>query len=196
MRDVTLTELEQAHSRATEMDVPLQMDHDAFAAFYGRTARPLWRYLARITGDRQLADDLLQDTYYRFLRAGSTYESEAHRRNALYLIATNLARDGRRRAVGRPTPVVDPEEVLRQQPAPGTPNGAERAADVRDALDRIGARDRSLLWLAYGEGANHREIAGVLGVQASSVKAMLFRARRRLAALLGGAPVQTGGDHA
>ena len=196
MRDVTLSELEQAQSRVTEADVPLQMDHDTFAAFYGRTARPLWRYLARVTGDRQHADDLLQDTYYRFLRAGASYESEAHRRNALYVIATNLARDGRRRAAGRPTPVPDPDEVLRQQPAPGSAAGPEGPAAVRDAMDRLRPRDRSLLWLAYGEGSTHREIADTLGVKAGSVKLLLFRARRRLAVLLGVAQAPTGGDHA
>ena len=59
------------------------MDADTFRAFYDRTARGLWAYLARITGDRQLADDLLQETFYRFLRAAATHESETHRRNSL-----------------------------------------------------------------------------------------------------------------
>ena len=196
MRDLTLSELEQARSRAAEADVALQMDHDAFAAFYGRTARPLWRYLARITGDRQLAEDLLQETFYRFLRAGASYETEAHRRNALYLIATNLARDGRRRAAARPTPVPDPGKVLDDQPASGPAGSAERAAHVREALARLRPRDRSLLWLAYGEGSTHREIAEALGLKAGSVKLLLFRARRRLAALLGVAPPPTETDHA
>src|SRR5512135_3285161 len=74
---------------------------ETFRAFYERTARGLWAYLARVTGDRELADDLLQETFYRFLRAAATHESEAHRRNSLYRIATNLARDARRRSVTR-----------------------------------------------------------------------------------------------
>src|SRR5512140_2152607 len=75
------------------------MDEDTFRAFYERTARGVWAYLARVTGDRQMADDLLQETFYRFLRAGSTYSSDEHRRNSLYRIATNLARDVRRRSL-------------------------------------------------------------------------------------------------
>jgi len=77
------------------------MDEDAFRAFYERTARGVWAYLARVTGDRQLADDLLQETFYRFLRAAATHDSESHRRNSLYRIATNLAKDARRRSLIR-----------------------------------------------------------------------------------------------
>jgi RNA polymerase sigma-70 factor (ECF subfamily) len=47
-------------------------------------------------------------------------------------------------------------------------------------------RERAMLWLAYAEGASHEEIAGAIGVQTGSMKALLFRARRKLAALLGG----------
>ena len=47
-------------------------------------------------------------------------------------------------------------------------------------------RDRAMLWLAYAEGSSHEEIATVLGVKRASVKLLLFRARRRLAGLLGG----------
>jgi DNA-directed RNA polymerase specialized sigma24 family protein len=52
---------------------------------------------AAITGSGDLADDLLQESSYRFLRAAAQHQGEAHRRNSLFRIATNLARDGRRR---------------------------------------------------------------------------------------------------
>jgi RNA polymerase sigma-70 factor (ECF subfamily) len=43
-----------------------------------------------------------------------------------------------------------------------------------------------MLWLAYAEGASHQEIAGAVGVQTGSIKALLYRARRKLAKVLGG----------
>src|SRR5947209_4232431 len=104
--------------------VEFAMDEETFRAFYERTARALWAYLARVTGDRQLADDLLQETFYRFIRANASHDSEAHRRNSLYRIATNLARDARRRSLLRPAA------------------GAGDEIEAAPALDQSGAADR------------------------------------------------------
>src|SRR5690349_8246898 len=99
MSDLTLSDIEQLRAEAGTADAVFEMDEAAFRALYDRTARALWVYLARITGSADVADDLLQETYYRFLRARATYDGDAHRRNTLYRIATNLAHDRRRRAV-------------------------------------------------------------------------------------------------
>ena len=64
--------------------------------------------------------------------------------------------------------------------------GAQRRVDLSRAMARLKPRERALLWLAYAEGSSHKEIADSLGLKASSIKLLLFRARRRLAALLGG----------
>jgi RNA polymerase sigma-70 factor (ECF subfamily) len=182
MRDLTLTDIEQLRAEARESDVALEMDEEAFRAFYERTARILHAYLSRVTGDSQLADDLLQDTYYRFLRARTDYESEAHRRNALFHIASNLVRDSFRRRRRSPA-IVEASEALRDAGAGGN---AERRTDVRRALARLRPRDRELLWLAYAQGSSHQEIAQTLGLKTGSIKLLLFRARRRLADLLRG----------
>ena len=187
MTDWTMSEAErlriQTDASTLDTDAVFTMDEDSFRAFYDRTARAVWSYLVRLTGDRQLADDLLQDAYYRFLRANAQYENDTHRRNALFRIATNLARDAHRRRRARP-PHESPDE--QQLPAGDDPGGAfERRTDLARALEHLKPRERSLLWLAYAEGSSHREIAGVLGVKTGSVKLLLFRARRRLASLLG-----------
>jgi len=187
-RDMTVSEVDRL-AGVTGAEAALAMTEDAFRAFYDRTARPVWGYLARLTGDRALADDLLQETFYRFLRSGAAHESEAHRRNTLFKIATNLARDAHRRR--RVMPFFAPE-------LPDVPShddvGArfERQTDVGRAMRALKPRDRAMLWLAYAEGSSHQEIAGVMGVKTGSVKLLLFRARRRLAALLG-QPAAKGG---
>jgi RNA polymerase sigma-70 factor (ECF subfamily) len=180
--DVTFTDVSRAAAEAAGAE--LLMDEDTFRAFYERTARGLWAYLARVTGDPQLADDLLQETFYRFLRAAGTHDGESHRRNSLYRIATNLARDARRRSFTRPIGNVSGDEIERV--VGGDQSAlADRRTDLTRAMSRLKPRDRAMLWLAYAEGASHIEIADVLGVRPGSMKLLLFRARRRLAAEMG-----------
>jgi RNA polymerase sigma-70 factor (ECF subfamily) len=182
LRDTTFNDVTRGDARAE-----LVMDEEAFRAFYDRTARGVWAYLARVTGDRHLADDLLQEAYYRFLRAAATHESEEHRRNSLYRIATNLARDARRRSLTRVLASLTRRDIER---VASTDNAAttERSADFTRAMAQLKPRERAMLWLAYAEGATHREIARILGLEPASLKPMLFRARRKLAKLLGRRP--------
>jgi RNA polymerase sigma-70 factor (ECF subfamily) len=183
MSDAVLANLRHLDAAEEDAHIVMQMDEDAFRAFYDRTARPVWLYLSRLTGDRQAADDLLQEAYYRFLRAERPYASEAHRRNYLYRIATNLAHDRRRRHVNL---VSIPEPDAASAPHAGVDESARATnrIDLNRALSRLKPRERALLLLAYSQGSSHHEIAESLGLKTGSVKALLFRARRRLASLL------------
>ena len=185
-RDVTFNDV----SRVDALDdacVGFVMDEDTFRAFYDRTARGVWAYLARVTGDRQMADDLLQETYYRFLRAPAPPSDEAHRKNYLFRIATNLVTDTRRRP--RIDAVQMHDAVDHADPRQSdNAIGAVRRVDLSRALARLKPRERDLLWLAYAQGSSHREIADVLGLRTSSIKLLLFRARRRLASMMSEGP--------
>ena len=188
--DMTVSDVERLQqAEAADADVSFQMDEDAFRAFYDRTARSLWNYLARITGDRQAADDLLQESYYRFLRTRGTWDGESHRRAYLFRIATNLVHDGRRRA--RRAPIValpEPDMVADIASRGDAAESAVQRTDLRRAMGRLRPRERALLWLAYGQGHAHAEIAETLGVKTASVKLLLFRARRKLAGMMRLAP--------
>src|SRR5579863_2687320 len=142
--DVTFTDVSRAEA-VDDASAGFVMDEDAFRAFYDRTARGVWVYLARVTGDRQLADDLLQETFYRFLRAAATHDSEAHRRNSLYRIATNLARDARRRTSTHPVAGVDGADIERVAARDNT-GATERRADFTRAMARLKPRERAMLW--------------------------------------------------
>lgn len=159
----------------------LPMDNDAFAAFYERTARPVWAYLARVSGNSTLADDLLQETYLRFLGANIP-DGEVACRHYLFRIATNLLRDQWRRPKPMPLDHVSESALT----AVGHPNAA--SIDARTALalafPRLRPRERLLLWLAYAEGASHREIAEITGLRETSIRLLLFRAKHKLARFL------------
>lgn len=179
MREVTFSELERAAAQEAET---FPMDEESFRAFYARTARPLWSYLARMSADRALADDLVQECYYRFLRSRLTDLSDEHYKNYLFRIATNLLRDHWRRGAGRLTqPLEEADSVAASE---RTAQSVQLKSDVGRVLQGLKSREREMLWLAYVEGSSHKEIAEVLGLKAASVRLLLFRARRRLAGLL------------
>jgi RNA polymerase sigma-70 factor, ECF subfamily len=181
MPDVTISDIEQLRADAAGADAVFEMDEAGFRALYDRTARSLWAYLARMTGSADLADDLLQETYYRFLRSRTEYESEAHRRHTLFRIATNLARDGRRRSLRTQFVSITDDELMA---ATDVAAEAERRTDLARAMSHLRPREREMLWLAYAQGSTHRDIAGIVGVKAASVRLLLFRARQKLATLL------------
>jgi RNA polymerase sigma-70 factor (ECF subfamily) len=188
MREMTISELEQLGAGAAVTEDTFQMDEDAFRLFYERTARPVWAYLSRMSGDARLADDLLQEAYYRFLRANVAHESDAHRRNYLFRIATNLVRDMRRRPrVEESRTAEGGEELDHADPQwAEVADAAVRRMDLARSMARLKPRERDLLWLAYAQGSSHKEIAETLGLKTASIKLLLFRARRRLAGLLRG----------
>jgi RNA polymerase sigma-70 factor (ECF subfamily) len=153
------------------------MDSDAFAGFYERSARPLWAYLARVSGDTALADDLMQESFVRFLCASQPEEGEVAGRRYLFRIATNLLRDHWRRP--RQASIEEiPEEFFAASPS------SSSADLLGPALAAMRPRERQLLWLAHAEGYTHREIAQITGLAAASIRILLFRARRKIASLL------------
>jgi RNA polymerase sigma-70 factor, ECF subfamily len=186
MRDMTFSDIERLGAAASEAEETFHMDEDAFRLFYDRTARPVWAYLSRMTGDTRLAEDLLQEAYYRFLRADATHDSDAHRRNYLFRIATNLVHDHRRRPRADGIEIADATERIDSRATSDVAARTARRVDLARAMARLKPRERDLLWLAYAQGSTHQEIADALGLKRASIKLLLFRARRRLAALLGG----------
>ena len=168
-----------ATSQAAPVAEPA-MDSDRFAAFYERSARPLWAYLARASADSTLADDLMQESFVRFLCAGTPGDGEIEARRYLFRIATNLLHDHWRR------PRTSPLEDLPQEhfAAPDTSAQSDSRLTLDPALAQLRPRDRQLLWLAHAENYSHREIAEITGLAVTSIRLLLFRARRQMQHLL------------
>jgi RNA polymerase sigma-70 factor (ECF subfamily) len=164
---------------ASRTDEP-PMDSDAFAGFYQRSAPALHAYLARVSRNHALADDLMQESYLRFLCASCPEGGEVNYRRYLYRIATNLLRDHWKRP--RAACMEDvPERFLT---APDELSRIDSQAALDPAMARMRPRERQLLWLAHAEGYSHREISEITGLSAAGIRLLLFRARRKIARLL------------
>jgi RNA polymerase sigma-70 factor (ECF subfamily) len=152
------------------------MDEQAFHALYAATAKPLWAYIARVSGRPDVANDLLQETYCRFLTARPGNVEPAGAKPYLFRIATNLLHDRWRK--GEDKTWSEPPEI-------GFEQDLDTQIAVRDLMQQLKPRERQLLWLAYVEGMTHSEIAEATGLHSMSIRILLFRARQRAADLLG-----------
>ena len=149
------------------------IDEQEFERFYRETLPKLERFVARTAPSRSVAEEVVQEAYYRLLRTERAPAAGEERVRYLYRIAVNLMKNhwARTREHVELVP-----ETLYSEPAP--------REDVAQAMSRLSPRDRALLWLAYVEGYSHREMAGVMGVGAMSVRVLLSRARKRFMELM------------
>lgn len=165
-------------------------DEDEFVKFHRETARGLWSYLYYLCRDRALADDLAQESYLRLLQVAARLERGPGLRGYLYRIGHRLFVDHTRRQKLERTwmPFSHSSDAF-SEAAGDAQRGPARAlgshAECDDLLGRLAGRERELLWLAYGEGVDHREIAARSGLREKSVKVLLLRARRKVLALAG-----------
>jgi RNA polymerase sigma-70 factor (ECF subfamily) len=143
------------------------------------------RYLARYTGDPDLAEDLAQETFVRLVERPPADRSEPRR--WLFTVATNLARDAHRVARRRGALTVAAGDRLPVADPPADPAALverdETRARVRAALAALSDRDRTIL-LMREEGFSHREIAETVGTTTKSVGTLIARALDRMAGAL------------
>lgn len=149
-----------------------------FDALYDDVFPALFRYLVRLTGDSDAAEDVAQEAFVRLLE----HQVEGPRpalRVWLFRTGTHLVRDrwrvssNRRRLleINPVTPSAAPDPL-------GQVERGETVARVRRALDALDGRDRELL-LMREEGFSYQEMADAVGVKASSIGTLLARAQRR-----------------
>jgi len=148
-----------------------------FEAFYRSHAGPVWSYIYRMTGNAATTDDLLQKTFFRFLRSNPEIASDVHLRRYIYRTATNLVMDHFREAKRQRT-------VTEMTVPEFHTETTELRHDMMRVFSQLKPQERALLWLAHVEGSSHAEIAEMLDLKEKSIKVLLFRARKRLGEML------------
>jgi RNA polymerase sigma-70 factor (ECF subfamily) len=153
--------------------------------FYNRYSRPLWFYIYKICGDENMADDIFQESCYRLLRAQPTILNENHMKSYLYKIAFRMIIDRKRRIKVEKRAVEEEKRRYKgRNHKQGQESGILFSLDMERIFKLLKPRERTLLWLAYGEGYSYSEIAEITETKENSVKVKLFRARKELANIL------------
>lgn len=152
---------------------------------FERHHRRLFNFFVRLTGNRQIGEDLTQEVFFRMLRSRSTYRDEGEFTAWMYRVARNISTDHMRRAARE---VVSEEEVERQVerlPAtgPSLVDDLDRERSVRllrAALARLPLEMREVLVLSRYELLRYAQIAELLDCSVGAVKLRVHRAVKRL----------------
>lgn len=153
--------------------------------FYERHSRSFWFYIFKICGDEHLAEDVFQESFFKFLRAKPVILNDKHMRAYLNKIAFRLIIDQKRRIKVEKKAFEEEKQVYEK-----SHHKKEYEPEIHSFMDMekifkgLKPKKRMLLWLAYVEGYSYNEIAELTQTKENSVKVQLFRAREELANIL------------
>ncbi len=163
------------------------LDSDAFAELINAHKHPLVNYLTRLTGSRDRAEDVAQETFVRFYTQFRKYREEGSLAAYLFRIATNLVRSEERRKhrwrLLNPL-LATSSSVSNGQSSPENPQhvalASEETRQVTLALSSLDIIYRAPLILREIEGLSYQEIAIALDCSEGTIKSRLHRGRQLL----------------
>ena len=182
---------------ATDQEVVVLARHGQEAAYrelVRRYERPVFSLVYRMVRDRELAEDLAQETFVKALNAIESYRPEFKFSSWIFKIANNAAIDQLRRREldtlsldGSPhaeTPEAIEATALqigdRQETALEEVEARELGGEIETAIARLRPEYRSCILLRHVEGRPYEEIAEILGLPLGTVKTYIHRARNEL----------------
>jgi RNA polymerase sigma-70 factor (ECF subfamily) len=162
-----------------------QGDESAMATFYREHGRVVLAQVLLVSGERVLAEEILQDTMLAVWRGAGSFRGESSARSWVIAIARRQTRD---RLRGRRLRLVD-DAFLADQPGSGPgPEvmALDRAelAEVRGAIRELSPPHREVLGLVFGSGLSLPEVASVLEIPLGTVKSRLTATRAALSRIL------------
>lgn len=179
---VSLASVAVERSDAELMARVRQGDRDAFADLIDRHKDAVVGYLARLTGNRDRAQDLGQETFLRLYRAADSYVEQGYLRAYLYRIATNLLRSEERREQRMKLllPFLSRKGESVEPAAPAGLLRRELHREVSTALASLPLRYRVPVVLHEIEGWTYVDIARELGCREGTIKSRIHRGRQQL----------------
>jgi len=153
-----------------------------------RHEREILQYLLRVSGDRDEAADLFQETWLRAYRAYPRLHPESDVRPWLYAIATNLCRNRARNGARRARVIVSNNEVPAAADTTGGPQQSFYETDgyamvhIRELIAHLPSKQRQAVYLRYVGGLTYTEIAVIMNCSQESARANVSQAVRKLKA--------------
>jgi len=138
----------------------------------------VFRYMLRMTGSRETAEDLTQEVFVRVSSSLAGYTDTGRERAWIFSIAVNVLRNSKREAVRRLSPH-DPRSVDSIEDSASTNDPADRVS-LEEALSSLGKIERQVFLMRELGGLSYAEIAAITGLSVGSVRNRIYRARMSL----------------
>jgi RNA polymerase sigma factor (sigma-70 family) len=155
---------------------------EMLGVLFDRYQQPLYSFFYRLTGDRAVSEDLVQDVFYRVLRYRHTFKPGSPFKSWLYQIARNSRRDN----FDPRAPQATDDEALefhaaRHATMPKDMVAEEQEAKlIRRALLKLPEEKREVLLLSRYQGMKYEDIGKLMGCETNTVKVRVFRALAEL----------------
>jgi RNA polymerase sigma-70 factor (ECF subfamily) len=164
-------------------------DGAAFDAVYEEHRARIFAWLLRMTRNRAVAEELLQETFARLVRHAARLRPDTNLRAWLFTVARNLARSHRRWAwLDAARLLVWRDPTSNAPSAHDLAEASEIQRRVERALGDLPPSSREVLLLVVYEHLEPSEAAEVLGIRPDALRQRLARARAQLTGRLGGTP--------
>src|SRR5437868_2154456 len=150
---------------------------EMLGVLFDRYQSPLFNFYCKLTGDRSLSEDLVQDVFYRILKYRQSYKPGTSFKTWIYQIARNARLDNFRKQ--RPQVEIEESMVPKVIPMDTVQQGQETAL-LHRALMQLPEEKREVLVLSRFQELKYEEIALMLGCQPNAVKVKVFRALKDL----------------
>jgi RNA polymerase sigma factor (sigma-70 family) len=154
---------------------------ESLGELFSRYQDPLFNFYRRLTGDRAMSEDLVQDVFYRILKYRQTYRPGTSFRTWMYQIARNARLDCIRKEQVSKDQIKVPLEMDIAGAVPADHVQQEQeAALLHRALMQLPEEKREILLLSRFQELKYDEIAQMLGCETGTVKVRVFRALKDL----------------
>jgi RNA polymerase sigma-70 factor (ECF subfamily) len=155
-------------------------DLDKLAALFERHNVPLYNYYVRLTRDRDLSEDLVQEVFFRILKYRHTFRGDGQFLTWLYHIARNVRIDEARRRSRETRYDEGVHDVAYEPPRRESPEFRQDLSTLDEALARLPEEKRELILMSRYQNLKYAAIAELLGCSVEAVKVRVHRAMNEL----------------
>jgi RNA polymerase sigma-70 factor (ECF subfamily) len=149
-----------------------QGDNTGMTGIYSRHKNKLYTFCMYVTGNRQLSEDIVQETFVRLMGQSQQLDSNVRIKDWLFICARNLTYNQLKRH--------QRSSSLLEVVSPPTESNVETRIFIQDVLGKLTTDEKELILLREQQRFTTEEISNMLGISEEAVRVRLYRIRKKM----------------